>query len=317
MFLSFRVWLFVTVSRISSHLPPFRGRTRIFLLLHTWLGLAHQHLEVDARMKQPVRFWVRLDVQSWLQRIAFLTGEYESETVVFLRRLWASRGSKGVFLDIGANVGMISIPFGLMSRDVMVGQPVVVAVEAVPDNVKALRVNIGLNALNKEIRVLESAVGEVEKSIFIQVEGDLKAGQGSGTANILPDGSTYACVRQELKLTTLDLLSASGALGLGCSLIKIDTDGYDLKVLQGATKLLAVDRPVIFGEFAAHCMRWHGQSVDDVENFSGMNGYESFYRVGKTFRFSATRPAAGFVQDLLLVPKECVDGLTWCLDDTA
>ena len=315
MFLDFRMWLFVLVARMSPRLPAFRGRTRIFLLLHSWLGLAHHRLLVDAKMRRPVEFLVKLDVQSWLQRLAFLTGEYESETVLFLEQLRTCRLDQGYVLDIGANVGMITIPLALMSKNQSAGGQAVVAVEAVPDNVAALQANIFLNNLTEDVRVLAVALGEVEKSIFIEVEGGLKAGQGSGTANILPDGSSYECEKQELELTTIDHLAESLVLNSGCSVIKIDTDGYDLKVLQGAVDFLAENRPVIFGEFSAHCMNWHHQTIEDVQAFAEHHGYRVFFRKNRIFRFSSTLPVSGFVQDLLLVPNETAEAVRWCIDD--
>ena len=307
--------LFVSISRLSSRLPAFRGRTRVFLLLYQVLGLSHHSLLVDARLRRPVPFSARLNIQSWLQRIAFLTGGYESETVDFLHRLWQSRAGSGYLLDIGANVGMISIPFALMARATASDNPLVIAVEAVPDNARALETNIGLNDLGTEVVVIESALGDAEKTIHIQVEGDLASGEGSGTANILPDDSTYACVTQPLVLRTLDGLLASGLLAANCSVIKIDTDGYDLKVLEGAVGFLGKCRPVIFGEFSAHCMQWHKQSIADVERFAENMDYDVFFRNEEnSLTFAREQPIDGFVQDLLLVPRENCDEFSWCIE---
>jgi len=265
-------------------------------------------------MRRPVPFMTRLDIQSWLQRVAFLTGEYESETVNFLSQLWQNRSSKGYLLDIGANIGMIAVPFALISRKNSDDSPVVIAVEAVPDNADALQSHISKNNLGKNIQLIRAALGECEKEIRIQVEGDLAEGEGSGTANILPDRSTYECVTQTLYLRTLDSFLEAGTIPSNCSVIKIDTDGYDLKVLQGAKKLLASSRPIIFGEFSAHCMAWHGQSIIDINNFAASSGYKVLFRDANVFKFRLPAPASGFVQDLLLVPNECMEEIQWCIE---
>lgn len=115
-----------------------------------------------------------------------------------------------------------------------------------------------------------------------------------------------------MQIETLDRLAAAGQIPNGCSVIKIDTDGYDLKVLQGGTAFLRRERPIILGEFAAQCLSWHGQSLDDVRQFATEHGYTVYLRDedGRRFVREYKKP---FTQDLLLVPTESVSMLGWCL----
>lgn len=279
--------LYAAIARLSAHLPAVRGRTRAFLLLYRALRLERQHVIVRARLTQPVAYEATLDLHAWAQRVAFLTGGYEPETTRFLMRL---RNGGGYLLDVGANVGLIAIPFARAT-----GAPVV-AVEAVPDNAAVLRANVEANALAGQITVLPIGLGDEAKTVDIQVEGDLGAGQGTGTANILPDGSSYDCVRQTLRIERLDDVD----LPRGCSVIKIDTDGYDLKVLQGGRAFLERERPAIFGEFSAHCMAWHGQTLDDVIAFARELRYDVL----------SQRDRASFSADLVLIPAEARERFT-------
>lgn len=312
---------FVWVGRLSAHLPSFRGRTRAFLSLFNALGLRQKHVLAEATLRKPTEFKVRLDLHSWLQRIAFLTGEYEADTASFLVRLYEAYGRKGVLLDVGANVGLVSIPAALtLSRNAGSegGGPQVVCVEAVPANAKALRENVRLNEAADLISVIEAAVGEEAKTVEIQVEGNLRDGEGSGTANILADDSTYECVRIPLQVRTLDGLMSEGRLPSSCTVMKIDTDGYDLKVLQGAGAFLRMARPVVFGEFSAHCMGWHGQTIADVVAFAGSLSYEVWQRTDDGgWGFSRDVRQESFVQDLLLVPTEVAPRFEWCLGSGA
>jgi FkbM family methyltransferase len=295
---SFRARLFVSIGRLSARLPPFRGRTRFFLELYRLLRVHREHVSVLTSLRDPVACNVRLDLHSWLQRIAFLTGGYEADTVRFLLALRDAAKPNGYLLDVGANVGLITIPFAIA------GNANVVCAEAVPDNVRALEQNLALNPLSGRVRILPAALGDEERISFIQVEGDLVAGEGTGTANILPEGSTYECVRQEVRVRKLDSLMAGGEVPAGCSIMKIDADGYDLKVLQGGTAFLARERPVIFGEFAAHCLGWHGQTLADVRTFAAENGFAVWRRLLPGMRFSERLDGIRFEQDLLLVPDE-------------
>lgn len=315
-----RVRAFVALARLSERLPSFRGRTRLLLLLHAGLGLRKKHIHVDTLLRQPVPYRARLDLHSWLQRIAFLTGGYEAETVDFLLRLHRSIGRPGFLLDVGANVGLISIPAARMLKAEGGGPggsgPAVVAVEAVGANAGALRVNVTLNGAEGEIDVIGEALGEEEKTAEIQVEGDLEEWEGTGTANILAEGSAHRCTRIPIRVTTLDTLVRAGRLTTGCSVMKIDTDGYDLKVLQGGGEFLERSRPVVFGEFSAHCLRWHGQTVSDVDRFAAGIGYRAWQRrEGRGFGFRSRIDPDTFCQDLLLVPEEDEERLSWCISD--
>jgi FkbM family methyltransferase len=279
--------LYAAIARLSAHLPPFRGRTRVFLALYRALRLEQQHVIVRASLKQPVPYEATLDLHAWAQRVAYLTGGYEAKTTRFLMEL---RKGEGYLLDVGANVGLIAIPFARATG------ARVFAVEAVPDNAAVLRANVEANQLAGQITVLELGLGDEGKLVDIQIEGDLRAGEGTGTANILPDGSQYECVRQTLRIERLDDLE----LPRGCSVIKIDTDGYDLKVLQGGRAFLERERPAILGEFSAHCLAWHGQTLDDVIAFAKELRYDVL----------ATSHRAAFVEDLLLIPVETRERFT-------
>jgi FkbM family methyltransferase len=301
----FGVRLFLGIVRLAAWFPRFRGKTRALLLVYKVLRLEKRHILVWATLRRPVAFQARLDLHAWLQRVALLTGAYEDDTVEVLLDLQRRDGRDGYLLDVGANIGLIAIPFALLvSRP----SPRVVAVEAVPDNVGALRANVERNDLPEAVTIVPVALGAERGVSQIQVEGDLKAGEGTGTANILPEGSTYECVRQEIAVETLDGLAGEGVVPPGCSVVKIDTDGYDLKVLQGATGFLRRERPVILGEFAEHCLRWHGQSLADVVAFAREHGYEVWPRIGASrFFMPYEEPARdAYVQDLLLVPSERV-----------
>lgn len=315
--MKFKAASFSKIASLSAKLPAFRGRTRLFLILFGALGLANEHIFVETRLRKPIPYKARLDLHSWLQRIAYLTGGYEDDTVRFLLRLFKSHSSTGYCLDIGANVGLISIPLALLLAQKNGSRPRIIAVEAVPDNYQALKINISLNGLDGDLLAMCAALGDCCKSAEIQVEGDLNAGEGSGTANFLPDNSDYECVRQKLELQTLDQLQSLGTLHGRCSVIKIDTDGYDLKILQGATEMLKKDRPIIFGEFSAHCMNWHGQRVNDVIDLASANDYLVWQKSPKSWAFARSVNAETYVQDLLLLPAEREYDFLWCLSETS
>ena len=82
-----RTRLFLEAARVAAALPHFRGKTRLLLALYRALGLAGRSIVAWTRLRRPVPFRARLDLQSWLQRVAFITGGYEGDTVRFLMQL--------------------------------------------------------------------------------------------------------------------------------------------------------------------------------------------------------------------------------------
>lgn len=306
----------IGVASAVRPLPNFRGKVRALLAIHRLLGLESRHIVVPTVLHHPIRHRVRLDLFCMHERMAYFMDRYEPGTVEFLARLWREDGP---LIDVGANVGLIAIPFTLLCaarspvRAGSVNHPLAYCVEAVAGNARSLTGNIALNGLDARMRVVATAVGECEKQVEIQIEKNQKSGTGTGTANILAAGSGFACERVPLRVTTIDRLVAEGRLPEDCGLIKIDTDGYDLFALMGARELLARARPIVYGEFMAHCLRWHGQSIHDVEVYLRPLRYNVFIR-SANWTFVPLRADSPYVQDALCIPEEKCEGASWCLE---
>lgn len=304
--------LYRAVSAWLHFLPNFRGKVRTGLALYKILGLQRHHMVIQTTLRYPISYHMRLDLHSMLERMAYLYSGYEHETVTFLARCYKRTG---YFLDIGANIGIITIPFVKMSSIEAGAKTVALCVEAIHSNCKALAHNVRINDLGNAIDILCCGLGDRDKEVEIQVEGNLKEGEGTGTANILADQSAHPCERIKLKITTVNRLIKCGKLPRDCELVKIDVDGYDLKVLQGGTALLEGSRPIIFGEFSRHCLAWHNQSPEDVAEFVQTYGYDTWVRDRKNWNFIPFRGIRQVDSDLLLIPKERVSDLYWCLRD--
>jgi len=295
--------LFCAVAGMAPKLPNFQVRTRLFLKLFRLLGLASKHTKVVVTLQEPVCYLAALDLRSWLQRIAFLTGSYEADTSARLIDLYECDGRKGFFLDIGANVGLISLPFAMHFRPQKVR---CFAVEMVPDNFRALVENIKLNGLEDIVTPIHAGLGDVAREVKFRIEGNLVTGEGTGNANIVPDDpnqlTAYKFVSargNSIQIDTLDSLAKNGRFPGECSLIKIDADGYDLKILQGAKSFIDMNRPLIFGEFSSYCMGWHGQQRTDMYAFANSIDYDVFDPSGRSLT-----DASDLEESLLLVPRE-------------
>ncbi len=246
------------IERISSLLDPrFFFRPDIFLracvrkvrtrpdrvLLRTSWGDA---LEVDPR--------------KFIGAHLYLRGVHELPVCEALVRL-TDPGE--TVADIGANIGVMTC---LLSRQVG-ERGWVFAIEAHPQVAKDLRDNMNLWARHN-IHIIHAAVSKVSGVLTIQEAPDSETNEG--TAHV----STNACrvrsgKRFEVRAVRLDEEFPTAKLAL----IKIDVEGHELAVLEGAAGLLEkrTIRDIVFEgtrdcqSEARRLLVWYGYAVFRLE----------------------------------------------------
>lgn len=134
-----------------------------------------------------------------------------------------------VFVDVGAHGGLYTILASLKVKET--GE--VYSFEPNPVNIKHLAYNIAINGL-RNVQLIPKAVAEQRTRITLNFDR-----QQSGLTTTLNPNATSHCNVQTI---TLDEALA------GCrtiKMIKIDTEGYDQKVLQGAKETLVKTQYVV------------------------------------------------------------------------
>jgi FkbM family methyltransferase len=144
-------------------------------------------------------------------------GLHEFEDMAFVMHLLRE---DDLFVDVGANVGAYTV----LSSGVCRAKSL--AIEPAKSAQEALKVNIQLNSLDQEVEIQDCAVG----ARF----GTVSLSQGLDCVNHVL-GESENIPYAEVPLRTLDDL-LGGAVP---TLMKIDVEGYELSVLQGAAKVLA------------------------------------------------------------------------------
>jgi FkbM family methyltransferase len=131
------------------------------------------------------------------------------------------------FIDVGANIGYFTC---LMSKFAgSAGK--VLAVEPEPNNLKLLRQNIAANNL-KNVEVFPCAVGASEGSVMLGLYKPSNRGRHS-----ILDMNARSQVKVPVK--TLDQIAgSSGSSVQYWSLLKIDVEGYEAFVIDGAKETL-------------------------------------------------------------------------------
>jgi hypothetical protein len=90
-----------------------------------------------------------------------------------------------------------------------------------------------------------------------------------GNAAALAFVPVSAAEATAVRSTTID------ALGLhDVGFIKVDTQGCDLRVLNGARRTIAAGRPTIVFEFEAELACHHGDTLDDFRQFFAACDYD-------------------------------------------
>jgi FkbM family methyltransferase len=171
------------------------------------------------------------------QRLLFLEGERQiAEAGLVLKLL------KPGFhvVDVGANIGY----YVLLFRKGIGPDGKVVAIEPSPENLPELLLNVERNSLDKNVEIIEAAVGATTGSVGLQ------RGINSGLTS---DNHAAYVVR----LDTLDNLIRGRV-----DFIKIDVEGFESFVLKGATRIISECRPILFVEI--HPVEMQPQGISPI-----------------------------------------------------
>jgi FkbM family methyltransferase len=127
------------------------------------------------------------------------------------------RRHPSVFVDVGANIGTYTCAVGIS------GVPAIVAFEPWPQLFRELQHNVGLNGLAAELHPV--AAGDREGIVRLTSP----QGRNRGLAHVSDDGEL------SIPMTTLDkmLPQRNGVIA-----IKLDVEGFEARVLDGAREFL-------------------------------------------------------------------------------
>jgi FkbM family methyltransferase len=177
-----------------------------------------------------------------------------------------------VFIDIGANIGMYSIPASLSKKNIGV-----ISLEPQPEIARILRNNFSLNKI-KDFKVVEKAATSSRCSLYIN--------SISGTPNENTGDNRVDQSEGDIKIEGQRVDSIE--IGAKVSMIKIDVQGHDYEALVGCEKIIDRDLPKILIEWEGHMVKT-GHSFSDVCKFLFPKGYSVTKRYDKDFMFEVTK----------------------------
>jgi FkbM family methyltransferase len=153
-----------------------------------------------------------------------------------------------IFLDVGAHAGY----YTLLSAVLAGTSGRIFSFEPNPRNYLSLERNIRINGL-QNVTAIESAVSNANGYCFFET------GTGSGTGHLAESGTS--------RVRTIRLDDFARDHDIRPDFIKIDVEGAELMVLEGARGLLADARPVLF--LSTHGADVHRKCLD----YLGALGY--------------------------------------------
>jgi FkbM family methyltransferase len=194
---------------------------------------------------------------------AIYTRVYEAEYILFLRR-FLTRDVPISLVDVGAHAGL----FSLWLADIVEGG---ILFEPAQDNRTLLYRNIRLNHLDNKFTIRQEAVSNIDGEIAFHITGSF-----SGTNQIreidlnqLNDQQRSDYKEVTVPVVKLDtVIDSTSQSDFVLGFLKIDTEGHDLQVLQGARNLLS-------GSLHAIALVENSNTLGIVDFFESIN-WKSF-----------------------------------------
>lgn len=195
------------------------------------------------------------------RRVGCVAGWHEPSVTAFL--IEAAR-TRRTFIDVGAHLGYFSVVFaGRADRRVL-------AVEFDPSNAYELRRQLAYQppAIRERIALAHCGVSDAAGEVAVPQARPLYPGHAAIPRR--PGARGQVPVR----LVTLDQLM--GECGLSPEVVKIDVEGLEEQVLNGAGEVLARFRPVLVIEVHPEKMGAVGSTPGGVGAILGAAGYRLF-----------------------------------------
>lgn len=237
-----------------------------FNVLNTGQGASVVHKNIDG-----INF--ELDLREVIDSEMFYCGSREPQTS---RTLELICNASDIVIDIGANVGSHALPMAKL-----VGPSGrVYAFEPVPWAMDKLKRNASLNGFSnivtEQLALSDENLGHVD----MEFRASFKIGSAKGVDDKgqIDNGWWQECDCVSTKMQTLDSYVAEHSIQR-IALIKLDVDGFEGKVIRGASETLSRFKPVIIMELAPAWVEMRGDSCLAIARQLREMGYRCFAEV--------------------------------------
>jgi FkbM family methyltransferase len=217
----------------------------------------------DRRETRTVRtrhgFQLSVELDDWLGRHVYVTGEYEPGTSRVIGDLLRPGDT---VIDVGANIGYFTL---LASRRIG-ASGTVFAFEPLPRTRDGLERNLQLNGVSNVLVRAEAASNVAGEATFYEGPPTHR-----GTSSLRPLENASRRIR--IRTDRLD-----DVLPEDCriNLVKIDVEGAEYQVLEGMDARIRRDRPDLVVEVTDEYLRVTGASAEQLCRWLFERGYRMF-----------------------------------------
>lgn len=249
------------ISWYSAHSPFLAGKSQLQTL---GLKLINSP-SVTARSQDGSSFVLHFpEDRGW--EFLFFGHTYETGTVEVLKKIICR---DDVVFDIGANIGWYTVNIVRSAPD-----GVCHAFEPMPLTMQRLRSNCALNTVLDHVIFNQCALGAEEGEVTLYSFDTLGHGHNSLSTQGRSDYTSWT-----VPVTTLDAYVREKNVGR-VDLVKMDVEGAEMGVLEGASRLFELESPPIWIiEMNRETAAGFGHSPHDLLDFIGSRGSYTYFRV--------------------------------------
>ena len=175
-----------------------------------------------------------------------------------------------IFLvDCGCNFGFYSFFTASLSKENQI-----ISIEASKNTLEEFNKNLIINNFNN-IKVLNKAVMDLDnqKLTFSESEKDWESSFLNDKFSVIK--------KNEVETITIDKVLVGKNLKNKLLILKIDVEGTDLNVLEGAKNTIKVNRPLIIIEFSKYIFKNEKFNYQYLNNFLKNYNYQIFSKEGQ------------------------------------
>lgn len=229
-----------------------------------------------------------VDIQSDLFFRLIQKNEYEPELVKLCLKYIDKNKD---IIDIGANIGFFTV---LFAKNIEKGS--VLSIEPTKRTLERLYKNIKLNNVTNKVDVFEGVVTNANGTVEIKTIKGKEEFSSLGKMEH-PSVANEQWTIETVKGITLDELVNLKSLNPG--FIKIDVEGVEHLVFDGAQDVLNEYRPIILSELSDFLLKKNGSSAKEVINLIESCGYDIFDPIDPS-----STPCIKDFGDIICFPKE-------------
>lgn len=227
------------------------------------------------------KLWVWDSDSFYTQRLK--AGPYQKQNLIHLRELCPNPRK---ILDIGMNIGMNTWEYATFAQEVHGFEPVPGTYQVALDNIalnqnhqdptkgwwKDSNGNWASLAVTGKIHTHNVALGPVPGTVEMHIKKNdghnRVANDGYTTPSGKPVKINTGYQRVQVPQLTLDSYNFTDV-----DIIKIDVEGYELQVLEGAHQTIALNRPIVQIECVETQPRAFGRTIHDLMDYFTAKNY--------------------------------------------